>query len=216
MSARRLLTTVAVVCLTVGLGACGSSNRSARPTATAVGQRSPAFLGDGDFDHGDNDQDNNWDEDKDAAFDKYSRKEYSWNRGEFHDRDDAEQISFGQNANSTDAKAISRIVESYYRAASHDDGRRACAMLLPSVAKIITDYRLTSIPYLRGSRTCRVAVTRLFQHAHLSVPQVTSVRIKGNVALAYWGSRTMAAGYITLERKRSTWAITSAVGFVLL
>lgn len=198
------------------MSACGSADRPPRPTATAAGQRSSVFRGDGDYDHGDDDSDNSWDDDKDAAFDKYSRKEYSWNRGVFHDRDDAEQVAFGHSADSADALAISRIVKRYYRAAAHDDGRKACAMLLPSITKIVTDYRLTSIPYLRGSGTCRVAMTRLFRHEHLSVPQVTSVRMKGNVALVLWGSRTMPAGYITLERRHSTWVITSSLGIELL
>jgi hypothetical protein len=203
-------------CLSAGLGACGSADRPRRPTAEAVGQHSPAFRGDGDFDQGDNDRDNSWDEDKDAAFDYYRHKDHSWNRGVFHDRDDAEQVGFGHSADSTEAQAISRIVERYYRAAARDDGRGACAMLLPSVAKIVADYRLTPIPYLRGSRTCRVAMKRLFRHEHLSVPAVTSMRIEGNLALALWGSKTMPAGYTTLERRHATWAITAPVGFRLL
>jgi hypothetical protein len=57
---------------------------------------------------------------------------------------------------------------------------------------------------------------RLFQHTKLSVPKVTIVRVDGNLAVAVWGSRTMRAGYMTLQRERDRWAITEPIGSTLL
>ena len=57
---------------------------------------------------------------------------------------------------------------------------------------------------------------RLFHHEHLSVPIVTSVRMKGNLALVLWGSQAMHAGYITLEPRHGGWAVTASAGYPLL
>jgi hypothetical protein len=211
----RAIVLIALAGLSVGLGACGNSGK-AMHSAESRQRSSQPFLGDGDFDVGDGDPDNNWDTDEDAPFDYYNRKNYSWNRGVFHDRDDTEKVGFGRAADGADAQVISRVVTRYYRAASRDDGRGACAMLIPEVANTIADYRRTGIDYLRGSGTCSVAMKRLFQHERMTVPEVTSVRMGGNVALVLWGSRTMPAGYITLERRHGTWVVTAPVGYPLL
>ena len=70
----RAIALIAVICLGVGIGACGDSKDPTHTTASR-------FLGDGDYDVGDGDWDNNWDTDEDAPFDYYSRKSYSWNHG---------------------------------------------------------------------------------------------------------------------------------------
>jgi hypothetical protein len=217
MSRLRCLLLIASLGAGVPLGACGGSHNHATTSPDGFGQRGATpFLGDGDFDHGDGDPDNNSDNDSDIPFDYYTRKNESWNRGYFHDRDDTSKLTLGRSADTIDTQAISTVVRRYYSAASRDDGRRACAMLLPSIAASITNYNRTGIPYLRGSKTCQVAMTRLFRHFNLSVPQVTGIRLDGAIALALWGSRTMPAGYITLQRWHKTWAITEPVSSPLL
>lgn len=208
---------VASACIGTGLAGCGGSGRSShQPSHAASRKASQPFLGDGDFDIGDGDADNNRDTDRDAPFDYYYRGNESWNRGVFHDRDDTEKLTFGTSATAAEARAISLVVRRYYSLAAKDDGRRACAMLLPSAARIVADYRLNGLPYLRGVNTCQAALHLMFRHDHLSVPHVTSVRVDGDAALALWGSRTLPAGYITLVRHGRTWAITAPVGSTLL
>lgn len=198
------------------LGACGGPSGSASTRHAASSQRSSQFLGDGDFDVGDGDPDNNWDTDSDAPFDYYNRQNESWNRGLFHDHDDIETLTLWSSADAREARAVTRVATRYYEAAAHGDGRSACAMLLPSVARSLTDYRLTGIPYLRGARSCADALRLLFRHHGLSVPHVTAVRAQGDAALALWGSRTMPAGYITLVRRHGRWLVTAPIGSTLL
>lgn len=211
---------MAAIALSFTLGACGDAAKQTTANSANRGasgqQSSQHFLGDGDYDVGDGDWDNTRDTDKDAPFDYYNRKNYSWNRGIFHDRDDAEELSYGKAADSAEAQSITRVVEHYYRLASKDDGRHACPMLLGIVARHAAEYRYMGLPYLRGSHTCTTSLTRMFRHDHLTVPQVTSVRIQGNAAIALWGSRTMLAGYMMLVRRHRTWAIAAPVGNPLL
>lgn len=201
--------------MALGLGGCGSASHAASQPPPGLGKRgSSPYRGDGDYDNADGDPDNNLDTDSDAPYDYlyYHSPNTPWNRGYYHDRDDLSELAWGQGADKAEARAITSVVLRYYSAASRDDGRRACEMLLPSIRVTIKNYRLTGIPYVRGTKTCPEAMDHIFRHYNLSVPQVTNVRVAGNVAAVLWGSRTMAAGYITLIRRHRTWIITAAVG----
>lgn len=215
--------TFAVVALALAgasaaLSSCGDSGRPERAADTTPRHRSSQqpFLGDGDFDHGDGDPDNSWDTDSDAPFDYYNRRNESWNRGVFHDRDDSEELAFGRPAGMAEAHALSLIVRRYYSLAAKDDGQRACAMLAPRAARTMATYSQNGLPYLRRVKTCPEALRLVFRRTRLSVPRVTSVRVDGDTAIVLWGSRTMPAGYMTLVRNADTWTIAAPVGNPLL
>lgn len=212
------LAVIAIACTgaTVTISACGGSDTSKHATANAPSRHSSQFLGDGDFDNGDGDPDNSRDTDSDAPFDYYNRRNESWNRGVFHDRDDAEKLAFGRAAEPAEAHAIALIVRRYYSLAARDAGRRGCAMLLPHAAWTMATYSQNGIPYLRRVKTCPTALRLVFRNDRLSVPHVTSVRVDRDAAIALWGSRTMPAGYMMLLRHAGTWAIATPVGSPLL
>jgi hypothetical protein len=217
---RRLLSLLALAAVGIGVSACGgakgvhsASNASAQLSADS--QNPQHFMGDGDFDRGDRDGDNNSDveQDPDTYWDYYTRADVSWNRGRYHDHDDIEWTAFGHAASGADAQAISTLVTRYYVAAARDDGRAACAMLLPRIAKsLLNYYRGGWPPYLAGSKTCQAAMNRYFRHVKLHPVTVTDVRVRGHEAVVLWGSRMMPAGFIGLLRQHGAWSIAEPVG----
>ena len=235
--ALRLLSIVlAIALLAVAVCACGgagkvaSSTRStssaaAPPSGPPVKYVSPLvhseslagshahYLNDGDNDPiGDEDPDNRKDDDNDASWDY--QPETNENK-EFRDGDDSSIVTFGAKASAPDEQAIAAIVKRYYAAAGASDGRKACAMIFPGFARAIPlDYGRDGSAYLRGAKTCQAVMTLLFKHLHheLSVPlTVAAVRVKGERALAFLGSRKMPASYIALQRERGAWTIDGLI-----
>jgi hypothetical protein len=207
--------------VSVGVGACGGTRTSTG--VPAVAGASPAratgpYLNDGDHDRiGDEDGDNNGDTDNDAPWDyKHERND----NGDYHDRDDGATLSLGHAADAATRRAITALVKRYYAAAAVEDGRRACSMLPPELAKAVPlDWGGSNGPeYLRGQKTCQAVMVLLFKHSHdqLSAPvTVTGVQLNGNSAYAFVGSATMPAGYLIVQRQHGAWAIVALLGNVL-
>jgi len=214
-SMRWLLGLLAAGAVSICASGCGGAHgvRSASKASAHSQKRAQQFLGDGDFDHEDEDGDNNSDTDRDPYKDYYTRADESWNRGRYHDHDEAEWTALGRAPSGRDARAISTLVTRYYVAAARDNGQAACTMLLPRVAKsLLNYYRWGWPPYLSGSKTCRTAMNRYFRHAKLHPVKVTDIRVKGDLGVVLWGSHIMPAGFITLVRQHGIWSIDTPVG----
>jgi hypothetical protein len=132
----------------------------------------------------------------------------------YHDPDDVRALALGHPARASTARTIAAVVERYYAVATAGDGRRACSMLLPSIARAVpVDYGGSSSAapeYLRGQKTCPAIMTLIFKRLHsmLGAPvAVTRVLVNGAHASALLGSTAMGASYISLQREHGTWRI---------
>jgi len=90
----------------------------------------------------------------------------------------------------------------------------------PFAASVVEDYgRGRSGPaYIRGASTCQAVLALQFEHSRDELAgaiHVTSVGVKGPLALALLGSSTMPAGYINLERTRGVWRVATLIGVPL-
>jgi hypothetical protein len=235
---RALLVLLAIVLSLTVLGACGSTDKvtstsgtSSKQTTVAVASSnvpatvpttpSPVPLGrymnDGDKDEiGDPDKDNSHDEDNDPSLD-YKRDD----NNSYHDSDDGSVMSsYGHVASSADLRKIGAAVKRYYAMIAGGNGAYACTQVLPILARATTldDGRLGP-SYLLGSKSCIEVMRRLSRHyrGQLASPiAVTGARVKGAEALAELGSKTMPAGWITLQREHGVWKIAQLFGGALL
>ena len=213
------ITVILATTLALVLTACGGNATQSRTQSSASSNvHDPhGYLNDGDFDFpGDPDYDNNRDNDNDSSEDyKPDERHY------YHDHDDEEIVYFGHAANASDTQAITTIVAQYYQLAAARDGRKACAMLVPSfAASVAEDYGRGSAgpTYLRHGTSCAQVLDLLFAHerAHLTAPTtVTGVRVKGTQAIALLGSTRTAASYLPVTLERTGWRIGSLLGVLL-
>jgi hypothetical protein len=108
-------------------------------------------------------------------------------------------------------------VKRYYTAAAAKDGLTACSLILSSIAKALPeDYGQAPGPhYLRGGKTCRAVMSRLFTHFHrLLVTDaatliVAQVRLDttGGYAVLSFGAKPERE--ITVVREGGAWKISS-------
>jgi hypothetical protein len=239
---RSLFVLVAVALLSAGVGACSGAGKNTssarhRPSGEMVYSSVPAgsdagatsrlpadrssrtYLNDGDSDRiGDADGDNRGDVDNDAPWDYKPEIDES---ARYHDGDDGSTLAYGHPAGVADEQAVTAIVKRFYVVAAAGDGERACAMLIPSLAKAVpVDYgRAPGPSYLRGGKTCPAVMALLFMHSRreLSGPAtVTGVLVNRDQAYALLGSSTMSASYITLQRQHGAWMINELLGSALL
>jgi hypothetical protein len=140
--------------------ACGGSSKNATSTATAGGVSVTAYFPDSS-----NDRDNDGD----------------------HNNDDAEDLNYGHAASPADRSAIVALVTNYYAAAAAENGRKACAMLVPFFAETVVE-RYGDQPAVSG-RSCATVMSKLFRnhHADIATKQATlkipDVRVRDGRAL---------------------------------
>lgn len=134
----------------------------------------------------------------------------------YRDLDDATNFTYNRPAGTMDAHAVTAVATRYYAAARAGDGRVACSLLDPELAKAVPlDYGRFGPVYLRGARTCKETVTRLFAHdrGQLASPvAVTGVLVDGNRAYALLGSPSLPASYLSLQREGSVWRVDTLLG----
>jgi hypothetical protein len=222
-----LLLGIALVAL--GPSACGGTGKGTRSApgvtsklATSAGAETPTasgasparrYLNDGDAEKlNDNDPDNSSGNHEDGDADSHEEYESTYDNTNYHDGDDTSVLTYGHAAGAAEARAVAAVVKRYYAAAAVGDGATACSMILPTLAKAIPeDYaRPTGPVYLRGGKTCRAVMSRLFKHFHDKLAgaiEVTGVRVEGNLALALLGSRTRPASEMSVERIGGAWKI---------
>lgn len=232
---------VLLVCM--GVVACGSSGKDAirahngmttgGEPSTVAGTTAPASqssrkaLAASPFQHvfkGDEDDDDsranetpgNTTGDNDSDFDN----DKAGNRPTgYRDSDDAEMLEFGQAAGPDDVRAISAVVERYYRAVTRLDGSAACRLMYSVLREsVVEDYGEGAGPVYSQGKTCAVVTFKTFKHAHAQLIgsfHVTDARVHGKQGYAFVGSRTEPATYIQVHRERTTWTIDQLTGIPL-
>ncbi len=227
MPGRGLLASLAIVVLSVGACACGSSGKSTVAVSQAAGsggeEAGTHYLNDGDNDpssdnDGDDESPGEADDDNDYQLDHPNPKNHS-----YHDSDDGHVgidrrvLDFGHAADATDTRAVSAAVQRYYSLAAADNGTAACQLMISSLAgALVEDYANAPGPsYLRGANSCQAVLSRVFKREHAQVTHafvVTGVLIEGNSAVALMGSTEMPASDIRMQREGGVWKVTSLLG----
>ncbi len=221
--------------LSLSLAACGGAHKRAgsvsqAATSTTTGglvattvarpplARGHAFRGDEDDDDeesktlgttetgdSDNDDDNDYEDNA--------------NKG-YYDKDDSAVRSFGHAASPAEKRAITVLVKRYYAAAAAGNGAKACSLIYPAFAAVISEeYGQASGPsYLHGGKTCAAVMSLLFKHDRselTSAVEVTGVRVKGGRVYALLGSATLPAGSLALRHEADVWRIDGLLGVPL-
>jgi hypothetical protein len=222
---RPLLALVTVALLSIEFAACGGTAKNTHRTAPAVsnsaafGEASSSqdYLNDSD-DEPSTDEDlddrngNKTDEDND-----YREDHMHPENNRYHDSDDASVLDYGSEANAAELKAVTAVVERYYKLAAADNGAKACSMIDSSLAKSLPeDYGQSPGPaYLRGAKTCQAIMSLVFKYRHALVDapiHVTGLLVKGDLAIALLGSKTLPAADITVKREHGRWQIDALLG----
>lgn len=202
---RSLLTATIVVVVVTSVSACGDTN--GRDAAGAVPQLAsnasnsatePRDVSPPDYTKADADKDS----DITAPYD---------------DKNNSGDLDFGHAANSSDEREVAVLVKRYYMIALMGDGAHACPMIVSTLEESIPeDYSQPGGPvYMRGAKSCPVAMTLLFKHFHvllaLQVPQlkVIRVRVLGRHGYAFLSFGSLPERKIIITRERRAWKIGS-------
>jgi ketosteroid isomerase-like protein len=203
---KSLLVLSSIGLISLGIAACGSTDKTAPPASVAHG-----LLGDGDADNpgdidGDGYPDKDYDDDSQTVQARY-----------YHDKDDRGTLNLGHAASTTVRGAVAAVVERYFTAAAKGDSAIACSLLRPGLAKSLPE-AYAGASYLRGAKTCQTFVSLLFKRLHdrlAGTVKVTGVRVMGNQAVALLGSTTKPASDIMLAREGGSWRIEVLLDSVL-
>ena len=147
--------------------------------------------------------------DADADEDDKGNKRYNL---EVSGNDTFVPASDGKEAGRTDKQRIATLIKRYYLAAAAGDGARGCALLDPALTKELAAGQ--ERPGEVASKACAAAVSQIFRQQHqllasddVATMSVIEVRVKGDVAAALVGFRTMPVGRIHLKRDRGHWKV---------
>jgi hypothetical protein len=119
---------------------------------------------------------------------------------------------YGQLASAADTRKAGAAIRLYYKTAAKGDARRACSMIVPSVAKALPiDYGRDGDAYLRGAKTCQAVLGRMFRHSHSLADSliVRGLLTHGAQGYAFIDSNKMPVSLIELQRSSNGWAIDS-------
>jgi hypothetical protein len=132
--------------------------------------------------------------------------------------DDALFVNYGHPASIKEARAITKLVKSYYAAAVSLDGKTMCAQLYDLlVEKVVEEYENTKV----AGPSCAAVLVNLFrarQHrlaAALPKLEVTRLRVEGSKSYAFVYLGKLPEPYLMLHRQGSTWKIESVFEIVL-
>lgn len=117
--------------------------------------------------------------------------------------DDRQLFEFGHVAGPEDGRAINSLIEGYYAAAVHEDGRTACHLLAPFVAEsVVGEYGYTKD--LHG-RTCAAVMSKLFKREHnLLIGKDATLRV---LRIGVEGDRSLIAlDFASIHEARQTTA----------
>lgn len=127
-------------------------------------------------------------------------------------------LTFGQPASDVDTNAVAIVVKRYYAAVQANDGAKACAQIARTMARAIPE---DVGPLAQHHKSCAVVMSRFFKErsgrptANVAAIEVTSVRIKGDQAIALLRSPAMHAGELTMRREGKVWKVSDLIGSVL-
>jgi hypothetical protein len=135
----------------------------------------------------------------------------------YHDSDDSAIAAFVSGTDPAEAKPIATVVENYYRALAGGDGEKACAMLLPSLAKSLPgEYgRGAGPPYLLGAKSCPEIIARVSRHFRSSLTgavTVTGIHVSHPGAFVQLGSPTLPLTEFKLIRVNGAWKVDVLIG----
>lgn len=211
----QVIAALAGMLLCAGIGACGGTGTTTRPTGRSAEAGHTASVGshrlENDLDDdGDATSENTGVYDADADLDNDPK---TLAHSGYHDPDDSSVESFGHTPSAPETRLLQGLAARYYAAAAKADGRAACAMMAASLARSIPEdygYRGPGPAYLRKARTCPAVMSGLFAHEHAILAggaEVTGVRVAGDKAIALVGSPKFPAGYLQLVRVGHTWKV---------
>ncbi|MGC2374853.1 MAG: hypothetical protein WA484_13355 [Solirubrobacteraceae bacterium] len=196
---RRLLGTLGVAALGLGLAACGGSNGGTTShNASSSSSTGASKIVESNFSTHHNDRDNDGD----------------------HNDDDAGILLYGHAAGPADRRISVALVKRYYAAATGEDGAAACPLLVPFIAESVVETDGHS-PGLRG-KTCAAVMSKLFKLHHRLLAEknatlkVIGVRVEGNKALVILEFPFIPeAREITERRVGSTWKLLELLDIML-
>jgi hypothetical protein len=227
---RQLWALISICMACTGVTACGAATHQDKSAAdrsladsVEAGAKPPAFphrmvvrnsvRSDGDADStkdidGNGDVDPGVDKDNDSP---------STESHAFPDADDRSALGYGQMASHRQARILANVVQRYYATAWAGNGAAGCRMLLSSLAHAVAiEYgREIHTTGLRRGKTCATVMTAIYArlYGQLVAPiTVITVSINGKLAQAIFGSKTLPASEILLEREGSRWAIGKILG----
>jgi hypothetical protein len=184
-----LLTTFATILLCVGVSACGSSGRDSSRDASKPASPTGVAVTSGATHKNDRDND-----------------------GDNND-DDQHVLNFGQTASPADRQAIAALVTRYFAAAASENGKQACALLVPFIAESVVEKYGQTTPRLRG-KTCAVVMSKLFKYSHRELVnkdatlQIMRVGVEGDRSLVVLNFPTIPeVRQITARRTGGSWRI---------
>jgi hypothetical protein len=196
---------LAAALLALCLAACGGSGRqTARPSGAAA--TDAASIAGRDYIN----------DDEDAPGDDNAKRD---------DGDDDEgTLKYGRAASSEEARAVERVVRSYYAAAAADRGTAACALIHARLAgrpnleaALPVQYRPAPGSGVLRGKGCAQVEGLIFGLNHQQLVgeaatlRVKGVRVKGAGALAIMRFKTIGEREISLRRERATWKIDALV-----
>jgi hypothetical protein len=136
----------------------------------------------------------------------------------YFDKDDNDILAYGQNATTSDTRAMAAVVRRYYAAAVKDDGAGGCSAIYSLVAESIPeDYGQPPGPPSLSGKTCAVVMTKMFkQNSRQFGPdparsRIIAARVLGNRGYAVLGAHTRPERYILMHREFGTWKVQSLV-----
>jgi hypothetical protein len=126
--------------------------------------------------------------------------------------------SYGAKADLAQAQAIAALVTSYYTAASTDNAAKACSLLASGLARGLAEAESSQ----HGGESCATALSPIFEKQHPQlikddVPTmvVTTIRVKGDTALAVLGFQAEPEADVLLQREGSRWKMDTLLATVL-
>lgn len=194
---------VLVVMCALAVGSCGGAKH-----IVAVATNGP-LAGDGDDDRPG--VVNRWraKPDVDGDADNEGSDRYDW--------DDSNVFGFGHPAGVAEAREITTLVTTYYRATLRGDGAAACKLLADRVTSSVQrEFGQGASSLAVGGRTCATTMSRLLPRLRpqFSIggrsPAVGLVRVegkRGEVLVATHGA--LADRFVALFRERGAWKINS-------
>lgn len=234
---RPLLALPAALACIAGLLACGGAPKrgtdTSGPSPVSAAKRHSAartasspsrelgYLNDGDAERNhDRDGDDRTVDHEDHDSDSQEEFEEANGNGRYHDEDDAETLAWGTPGPPGDARAVAHVVERYYRAAAARDGRAACAVLVPSLARSVAETYGGGhgAAYLRAGKSCPAVLSLLFAHLRRQLAtkvSVTGVRLSDGKALAFVGSTSMPASSLMLSQETGAWMVDALIAAAL-
>jgi hypothetical protein len=117
---------------------------------------------------------------------------------------------YGRPVDQLDKRAVTILIKRYYAAAVARDDTEACLLLASTLATGLAEGQGQGAG--GDGKTCASVVAPLFEQQHAQLAEddvatmvVIAVRVKGDIAMATLGFRTMPVGKIFVKRERGTW-----------